>query len=157
MSQALINSAVITDAEPMLELVLSENADREFPAFSSATINREKTLDTVRYWITKPEPLVFVAKENDQIVGFIIGETYSPWFSDEKFATDHILYVSKQARQSRLGLQLINIFEKTATTYSVSAIITGQVLANYNSQTRIKYLERTGYTSTTVLYTKDLK
>jgi len=56
-----------------------------------------------------------------------------------------------------LGLQLINIFEKTAATYSVSAIITGQVLANYNSQTRIKYLERTGYTSTTVLYTKDLK
>ncbi len=157
MSQALINPAQLIDAEEMLELVLNENANTVFPAFSTAEINKQKALDTVLYWITKEEPLAFVAKKDNRLLGFILGEIYRPWFSDEKLAAEHILYVGQRYRSSRIGIQLINIFEKTAQSYSAVATTTGQVLANYNADVRQKYLERTGYKKTTVLYTKGLK
>lgn len=58
--------------------------------------------------------VVFVAERHGEIIGGIMGMTYSPYFSDDKIATDLGLFLAKTTRGLMTAPTLIKMFTNWA-------------------------------------------
>jgi len=76
--------------------------------FQAVALNPEKVINSLGLWINGNLSLV-VVKDSD-IVGMLFASVNTPWFSDERYATEDILYVTPEYRGTRAGYLLVRGF-----------------------------------------------
>lgn len=141
----MIRKITLDDLDELQRLIVGEEIAYEFESFGYLNIDVQKAREIVAYWVTRDEPLMFVAVENGEIIGFLFGEVYSPWCATDKFAVENILYVRKAFRGAKTMIALSRAFEEKAKEYGCRELHTGLVLKNPNSETRLNVLNRSGY------------
>jgi hypothetical protein len=69
---------------------------------------------------------VWIAWDGEQPVGFFVGKVHPLFFSKDLVAVDTVWYVLPKSRGSRVGLQLLELFEKWSESKGVKDIRIGQ-------------------------------
>ena len=88
--------------------------------------------------------VVVIAEIEDEVVGCLIcGHVYHRLFKDKTVATEPMWYVLPRLRGSRLGLELLKVYEEWAKATGCFAVITGSI-----SEKNDKLLKKLGYTET---------
>jgi len=91
------------------------------------------------WWIkdfVKEKQIFFVAEENKEIIGFVLGERITG-----NCAIAHMSAVKKQYQGQGIGTELINLFEKECKKRKLKAILTYA----YSKSKSVKILEKRGY------------
>lgn len=73
--------------------------------FKHISINPEKVISNLGFWIN--DGLLLVAEKDDKLIGMMFASVKKPWFSDEEYATEDILYVVPEYRGTRAGFLLV--------------------------------------------------
>jgi GNAT superfamily N-acetyltransferase len=108
------------------------------------------------YWVVNERGLVYVAEEDNMIVGFVIGELFNPWCSNELFATDYALYVIPEYRNKRVGIKLLDYFTSECSRLGAKKLITGMAINSFNIESMEKLLTRKGFNLVAKYYEKEL-
>ena len=69
---------------------------------------------------------VWIAWEGEKPIGFFVGKAHPLFFSKDLVAVDTVWYVSPEKRGTRVGLQLLGLFERWAEDLGVVDIRVGQ-------------------------------
>jgi GNAT superfamily N-acetyltransferase len=103
-----------------------------------------------------PNVIMFIAIENNRIVGFISGLAHEYFFSNRKRVSDLGLYVLPEYRGSRAALKLVKSLETWSKEMGVDDLHLGQTSAVNMDKTR-QFYERLGYKTVGFNTVKHLK
>lgn len=151
-----IREATINDISNIEDIVVSNDVLSTISSFMELNADIDKARFMVELWINDINGLVYIAECDNTIIGFILGEIYSPWCSNDKYATDYALYVDPQYRNKRIGIKLLDYFLQQCSIKKVKKVLTGMALNNFNVESMEKLLQRKGFSLTAKYYSKDI-
>jgi GNAT superfamily N-acetyltransferase len=108
--------------------------------FKDAILNKDKIKDL---WAMS-ENAIYLAQENDKLIGFIAGMIQPYFFSERKRVTDMGFFVQPEYRGSSAAIKLIKALENWARQNNVVDICLGQTTAFKLEETQ-KFYNRLGY------------
>ena len=88
-----------------------------------------------------------------KVVGVMMGDVYTPWYTTDSMGIDLTLYIYPEYRSGLTALKLIKRFEKWCIVMGVSQIRPGIATGNLNSQ---KLYEAAGFKSVGTMFLKDV-
>lgn len=85
-----------------------------------------------------------VAEKNNMLVGFAIGDVFTPWYSPmtERMGTDYAIYIVPEHRNGYLAMKMIKLFEAWCWENGAQVIRPG---VGTGSEGAVKLLEHLGY------------
>lgn len=87
----------------------------------------------------------FVAEKDGEIVGMFGGFITTPFFSDDKIASDYTFYVAPEhRRKGRAALALIRAFEDWAAAQGAVDLVPG-VSTQIDAESTVRFYEKLGY------------
>lgn len=95
--------------------------------------------------LTDPMLGVFVAVENGQIIGGIIGEAYKSWFGHDLISQDQGIYLHPNRRNGFLLKRLVDTYVEWARSIGVKDITLG-IFSEVHPERTVKLFERWGFT-----------
>ena len=98
----------------------------EESAHSHMTMDVAYGLENLRYFVEDPLHAVWIAWEGETPIGFFAGKAHPLFFSRDLVAVDTVWYVLPEKRGSRVGLQLLELFEEWSEALGVADIRIGQ-------------------------------
>jgi N-acetylglutamate synthase-like GNAT family acetyltransferase len=101
----MIRTATIEDIDRLLELGRMFHA--ESPEYRDVSFDDTKVRRVLTSMIENPTGVIFVAMQDDCIVGGIVGMLTEYWFSNEKFATDLAVFVDPETRNGIIASKLV--------------------------------------------------
>jgi len=100
-----IRRATEDDRLSLFKLSLSMHRETDF---QHLTLNPQKLLDNLGVWIH--QQIGLVVTDDDVVVGMLFASVQTPWFSDETYGTEDLLYVLPEYRGTRAGYMLVREF-----------------------------------------------
>jgi GNAT superfamily N-acetyltransferase len=73
--------------------------------YRHVSVNPEKLLTNLSLWLN--DGLLLVVEKEQQVVGMLFASVRKPWFSDDDYASEDILYVVPEFRGTRAGYMLV--------------------------------------------------
>ena len=98
----------------------------EESAHSHMTMDVAYGLENLRSFVEDSLHAVWIAWEGETPIGFFAGKAHPLFFSRDLVAVDTVWYVIPEKRGSRVGLQLLGLFEEWAESKGVKDIRIGQ-------------------------------
>lgn len=117
----------------------------ESPRYRGMTFSEKKAIamiDNYASWFSTGG--AFVAELDGQRIGMIAGAVTEHFFTEDKFATDFVVYVKPEHRGSSAAVRLIKAFEEWATEQGVKEICLG-VSTEVDPERTVCLYERLGY------------
>ncbi len=135
------------DIPEMLKMGRAMHA--ESPRFSRLRYSETKAEDLLRHMIvgtlvTDALGGGFVVEKEGKLVGMLLGYVTEYFFSEERIATDLVVYVRPEHRGGRTFSQLVHAFERWAASKGVREIMFGISTEVHVEATTGAY-ERMGY------------
>ena len=127
-----VRRATTEDLIPVFKLFLAMHQETDF---RNITLDPEKTLHGANAYINSGT--MFVVDDGSQIVGMMAGCKRDPWFSQEQYASEELLYVSPEYRGTRAAYLLLKAFMGWAESEGVSHIRAGVSTGTGDSAERL--------------------
>jgi GNAT superfamily N-acetyltransferase len=96
-----------TEEDRLTLFKLSVSMHRETD-FQHIALEPQKLLDNLGVWIH--QQFAAVVEDGDVIVGMMFASQHTPWFSNEQYANEDLLYVSPDYRGTRAAFLLLRGF-----------------------------------------------
>lgn len=137
----MIDMAVVEDVKEISDLLWdAANTDMKF--YIDGDYDHGSKM--IRVFIESDNGVVLVAREQETIVGVLIGFVTTHWYKDEMYGNTICLYVDKEHRNRRYGLELIDMFERYCAEVGCAETIIGVTASDYANTFR-RLLGRKGY------------
>ena len=94
-------------------------------SFKKIKYDKNKLFKLVSSSINSDNMIWFVAEDDGEYIGMIGGFISEFYFSDEKCASDFLLYISEEKRGGKAAVKLLNAFEEWAKARGVKEIRVG--------------------------------
>ena len=102
----------------------------ESGTYSNLSVNTVKAGLFVRHWLQDDNFYVRVAILEKKVIGFIVGHVHQPWFTDDKIASDIILFVAPGYRATGVGKMLAEGFASWAFQSGANTVLLAHSLDN---------------------------
>ena len=110
-----VRRAVLTDIPAILEMARDMHA--ESPRYRTLGFDADKVCNVAYLLITAALPGgVLVAEDGDRLVGMLAFEVCSFYFSEERLASDLVMYLRPENRGGALFPRMVKAFEDWATS-----------------------------------------
>lgn len=152
----MIREATLEDMTEMGAMLLSDRFWESVQSFMDVEIDVNKGKLSVNHFITSEEGMVYLAIEDNKIVGMIIGELITNWFNYDKYTTDYALYVHSDYRHKNYGWKLLKHFVIESKKKGAKKFVTLLPHENFSASTMDKLLIRHGFKIKASAYEKDL-
>ena len=110
----------ITDIPKAFALCAKFNA--ESPTLSVYKVSALKGIQTLLNYAADINKCAFVAKDGDRLVGIMLGEVGEFIFNYEKVLQERLLFVEKDYRSKKIGVELLNTFIAWGESLNVSDV-----------------------------------
>ncbi len=114
------------DASISADIVLLGEMAHEESSYSHLSFVPKKILDVAHTFATGDDSFFVMAYEGGRVVGAFVGDIDEYYFSHDMVATDFVWYVVPEMRGSRIGIQLLDLFEGWALEKGASDVRIGQ-------------------------------
>lgn len=142
---ATIRKANVADIEMILSMARDMHA--ESPRYRVLGFNESKVGELAFAIISNPQAGgVLVAEKENKLVGMFAFHIGQHFFSDDRFASDIVMYIKPEHRSSSIFPRLVTAFEVWADEHGVKEKLLG-VSAGIDSERVVAVLDRMGYTS----------
>jgi hypothetical protein len=111
-----------SDGDSLIELGRKMHLES---SYSKLGFSPDRVLETFRWYLEDPMKACFLAKQGDDPVGMYAGYMVQYYFSDEWVASDLAWFVVKEKRGTRVGLKLLDLFERWALDNHASEVRLG--------------------------------
>lgn len=105
----MIRKAIATDIPSLLnlaELLVKETS------YSHITPSKKRIKTTIEQMIN--HGFAMVAVVDNELVGVMLGDVYTPWYTEDLLGIDYTLYVKPEHRNGMIAFKLITAFKKWA-------------------------------------------
>ncbi len=110
------------DAKALVELGRQMHSES---SYSQLNFEPKRVLETFDWYLNDENKTAIIARKGDKPVGLYAGYMSKYYFSDEYVANDIAWFVTKSLRGTRVGLRLLDAFEKWAIDKGASEIRLG--------------------------------
>tara|TARA_R110002020_G_scaffold249703_2_gene463663 strand:+ start:7099 stop:7551 length:453 start_codon:yes stop_codon:yes gene_type:complete len=110
----------ITDIPKAFALCTKFNS--ESPVLSVYKVSALKGIQTLLNHAADTSKCAFVAKDGDRLVGIILGEVGEFIFNHEKVLQERLLFVEKDYRSKKIGLELLKTFISWGESLNVTDV-----------------------------------
>jgi GNAT superfamily N-acetyltransferase len=108
----IIRKATIKDANILLSLGKRLHDESEYSVLS---FNDDKALEHIKFMLDDENHAVFVADYHGDIIGMLCAECSTMYFSDEKVAGEHMIFVVPEMRGSTAFSRMVSEFATWAS------------------------------------------
>jgi GNAT superfamily N-acetyltransferase len=119
----LVRRAVLDDLEQLVDI--GEIFQIESPLHGLQEFDREKTKRFATHMISGKDQCAFLAETNDRIHGFIAGGLRSMYYSEDKYLSEYVYYVTQDSRGSYAAKGLLDAFYDWGKENGAKAIQVG--------------------------------
>ena len=114
------------DAVQCMEL--GEMFQKESPFHSRYKFNRDKTFEFMMDLALRDGACAYVCENGSgEVVGFVGGEMHSMYYTEDRYASEVVFYVSPKHRGGRAAILLLKEFEKWAKKHDAKDMEFGVV------------------------------
>jgi GNAT superfamily N-acetyltransferase len=111
----------------------------------------EKVAKTCQLMITNG--FLMVAEKDGEVVGVMMGDVVTPWYTDERMGIDYCLYIYPEHRNGLIAVRLIKKFEEWCIAMGATQIRPGVGTGDKNVSRLYKSL---GFNSVGEWFLKDI-
>lgn len=141
-----IRRATEEDFPHMLSMALAMHS--ESPRYRDIQVSHKKLSMIMERMHQHPEiGALLVAEKDDEVIGMMWGYVDEFFFSEERYATDILLYVMREHRGGRAAYKLVKAFEEWCYDKNVRCIQPG-VSTGIDNDGYARFYERIGYSVT---------
>lgn len=142
------------DALKLLEL--GYQMHQESPNFRNRKYDRERIWKLLDQSLLSPSRVcVLIAKEENTIIGFLVGTMTEQYFSGDLLANDLAMYILPEHRGGRTFFRLLEAFEEWSISNKATAIILGHTTGINLEKSKGLFLKRK-YSLMGHIFTKEL-
>jgi GNAT superfamily N-acetyltransferase len=96
---------------------------------------------------------IAVAEKDGEVVGAMLGDVYTPWYTTDRMGIDYCIYIKPEHRSGLMAVRLIKRFEEWCIAMGATQIRPGVGTGNANAGKLYKML---GYKVVGECYLKDV-
>lgn len=153
-----VRPAVEADIPALVEMGRMLHA--ESPRYARMTFDADKVKRLAQRLIgsplTAPADGLFVAENDERVIGMVAGHIVDLFFTYDKIATDYTFYVRPEHRRGRAAVLLLNAFEAWALKHDIVDIMPGASTAIATPAVKSFY-EKRGYELSGYLFRKQVR
>ena len=116
----MIRNATVNDIPKMIEIGKNLASSTTYKSVNYSEERIEKTIRTLI-----EHGFCVVAEKNGEIVGGMMGDVYTPWYSNDRMGIDYTLYIEREHRNGLLAVKMIKKFEQWCISMGVKQIRPG--------------------------------
>jgi|TARA_R110000744_G_scaffold105458_4_gene201529 GNAT superfamily N-acetyltransferase len=135
--------------EPFIQLAVQMQRDSNY---REATVNLDKARENLRAWIASPHFLVALAKNGDQMLGAVLGDVFSPWWTDEIFGRDKLIFVNPALEGHGIGTALYE-YLLSWTTRKGAKVTYCATSTGIGTEAAIRIFQKMGLRQHALMYT----
>jgi GNAT superfamily N-acetyltransferase len=116
----MIRKAIQTDIPSLLklaDLLVKETS------YSHIEPSKKRIKTTIETMINNG--FAMVAEVDGEVIGVMLGDVYTPWYSEDKLGIDYTLFVMPKHRNGLIAFKLITAFKKWAVSMGAKQIRCG--------------------------------
>ena len=98
----MIRNATVNDIPKMIEIGKNLASSTTYKSVNYSEERIEKTIRTLI-----EHGFCVVAEKNGEIVGGMMGDVYTPWYSNDRMGIDYTLYIEREHRNGLLAVKMI--------------------------------------------------
>lgn len=102
----MIRQAILSDVPSLVELGKRFNAET---SYKHVEYSPERVEATCKLLIDKG--FVAVAEKDGEIVGVMMGDVLTPWYTNDRMGFDYCLYIYPEHRNGLIAVRLVKQFE----------------------------------------------
>lgn len=144
----MIRNATVNDIPKMIEI--GKNLANS-TTYKSVNYSEERIEATIKILIE--HGFCVVAEKNGEVVGSMMGDVYTPWYSNDRMGIDYVLYIEREHRNGLLAVKMIKKFEQWCISMGVKQIRPGIGTGDKNA---IRMYKALGYQSVGEWFLKDV-
>lgn len=139
-----------TEADISILIAMGRALHAESPRYARLSFSADKVENLIRHMITstlvtRAPGGAFVAEKGGIIIGMLGAFIHSPFFSDDKLASDYTFYiVPEHRRRGRAAIALIRAFEQWAFDNGALDIIPG-ISTMIDAESTAHFYNKLGY------------
>lgn len=115
-----IRAATLDDVPVMVEL---GRRMHEESSYRTMTYSAERVAETAKLLVE--HGFALVAEKNGEVIGGMMGDVITPWYTTERMGTDYALYIAPEHRNGLLALKLVKRFEEWCVSMGATRIRPG--------------------------------
>lgn len=119
--------------------------------YKHVTYSPERVEITIRTMIQSG--FAVVSEKNGEVVGVMLGDVYTPWYTTDSMGIDYTLYILPEHRNGIMAARMIKAFEKWCIAMGVKQIRPG---IGTGDMSVAKLYESLGYQSVGKWFLKDI-
>jgi len=143
------------DCHDIFAISFAEDGHLEVPSYNTLKLNPEKLWKVVPYWMESESGMIYVAEKHGKVIGYIFGEIFQPWSSNDTQNIIHILYVSKKYRNSTVGIKLLDHFLEETKKRDIDNTIMCMMYSSENLEGMDKVLKKRGFAEVAKYYQRN--
>lgn len=116
----MIRPAELADIPKLVELGLKLHAES---SYNYITYSDDKVKKTCEMLIK--QGFANVAVQNGEVIGVMLGDVYSPWYSEDITGLDYTLYIEPEHRNGLIAVKLVKAFENWCISMGAKQIRPG--------------------------------
>lgn len=97
---------------------------------------------------------IVVAEKNAVVIGAMLGDVYTPWYTNDRMGTDYVLYIEPEHRNGLIALKMIKKFEQWCIGMNAKQIRPGISCGDKGAR---RLYEAAGYEVSGQQFVKDIK
>jgi GNAT superfamily N-acetyltransferase len=150
----VIRDARTDEVDEIVDILLMPH-QHTIELYMNTKVDIPKAKMNLRFLTTYEKGILIIAIDGNTIIGVINGSVIENWFNDDVYSQDQILFVHPDYRQHRIGLKLLDAFQKKSLELGATRIVTGVSFDNFNMYKVGRMLQKRGYKLVSELYQKD--
>lgn len=147
-----VRAANLADVATIVQLGRQLHASS---AYASKGFSDAKANSVVAMIIDSETDCIFVAEDDQQIIGYFLGGSAYEWFSNDLLGFDYSVYVIPEKRNGRAAIKLFKAFEDWARAKGIVRIQVG-ITTNINIEGNRRFYHFLGFEDGGVFFEKRL-
>jgi GNAT superfamily N-acetyltransferase len=144
----MIRNATEADIPIMIEIGKNLASSTTYKTVNYSEERIEKTIRTLMDF-----GFCVVAEKDGEIVGGMMGDVYTPWYSNDRMGIDYTLYIEPEHRNGLLAVKMVKRFEQWCISMGAKQIRPGIGTGDKNA---IRLYKALGYKSVGEWFLKDV-
>ena len=149
-----VRRATLDDLERLVDI--GEIFQKESPLHGLQEFNREKTKEFAKHMITGKNHCAFMAETGDRIHGFIAGGLRSMYYSNDKYLSEYVYYVTQDSRGSYAAKGLLDSFYQWGRENNAKAVEIG-ISTAIDPERADKFMRNMGFNYMGANFYKEIK
>ncbi len=144
----MIRDATEADIPVMIEIGKNLASSTTYKSVNYSVERIETTIRTLMAF-----GFCVVAEKDGEVVGGMMGDVYTPWYSNDRMGIDYTLYIEPEHRNGLLAVKMVKKFEQWCISMGAKQIRPGIGTGDKNA---IRLYKALGYKSVGEWFLKDV-